>query len=180
MPNALRQIALCRPTRGQKLAFAAGVAITAIAAIVLATVLPPATTTTQRPWWEDASDPHLLARRQAVARAIWANPDVFQGKTRDSWIEMHLVIRVIDGDTIELESGEVVRLADVDCFEIRRGKRAEAQAKKAGISVDEVIRRGKIEADALRKRLKATVGYVALRFSGYPRDPYGRVLATIR
>ena len=85
--------------------------------------------------------------------------------------------RVIDGDTIVLENGERVRLVGVDAFEIRRGPRLKAQAKAAGISEDEALRRGFAEASALRRRIEGK--QIRLRFRLYPRDRYGRILGEL-
>jgi len=90
------------------------------------------------------------------------------------------VLRVIDGDTIEVEwHGQVesVRLLGVDAPEVRRGKRLRAQAQAAGVSEDEMLERGKAAADALRERLAGRK--VRLHWDGgyAKRDRYGRLLA---
>ena len=46
------------------------------------------------------------------------------------------VERVIDGDTIELESGEKVRLIGIDCPEMKNKKRNKRNAKKLGVDPD--------------------------------------------
>lgn len=94
------------------------------------------------------------------------------------WTERHKCVRVLDGDTIEIENGERVRLVGVDAFEIRRGARLNAQAKAAGITPDEALERGKAQAEALRKRIEGKP--ITLRFRLYPRDRYNRVLGELR
>jgi len=93
------------------------------------------------------------------------------------WRELRRVRRVIDGDTVVLQNGERVRLVGVDAFEIRRGPRLKAQAKAAGITEDEALRRGLAEASALRRRIEGKE--VWLRFRLYPRDRYGRILGEL-
>ena len=93
------------------------------------------------------------------------------------WTETLKCVRVIDGDTIEIEGGERVRLVGVDAFEIRRGARLNRQAKAAGITPDEALKRGKQQVEALRKRIEGKA--ITLRFKLYPRDRYARVLGEL-
>jgi len=89
--------------------------------------------------------------------------------------------RVIDGDTIELDDGRIVRLTDRDAFEIRRGKRLRHQAEAAGISADEALARGRAQAEQLRRQIEGRT--VTLEFDespGPPTDRYGRILARLR
>ena len=58
------------------------------------------------------------------------------------WTEQRKCVRVIDGDTIEIEGGERVRLLGVNAFEIRPGARLNRQAKAADITPDEALKRG--------------------------------------
>ena len=93
------------------------------------------------------------------------------------WTETVKCVRVIDGDTIEIEDGERVRLLGADAFEIRRGARLNAQAKAAGITPDEALTRGKQQAEALRNRIEGKT--ITLRFRLYPRDRYNRILGEL-
>ena len=93
------------------------------------------------------------------------------------WTETLRCVRVLDGDTIEIENGERVRLVGVDAFEIRRGSRLNAQAKAAGITPDEALERGKQQAEALRKKIEGKP--ITLRFRLYPKDRYGRILGEL-
>jgi len=93
------------------------------------------------------------------------------------WTERRQCVRVIDGDTIEIEGGERVRLLGVNAFEIRPGARLNRQAKAAGITPDEALKRGKAQAEALRNRIEGKT--VTLRFRLYPRDRYNRVLGEL-
>jgi endonuclease YncB( thermonuclease family) len=93
------------------------------------------------------------------------------------WVEQRRCVRVTDGDTIEAEGLGTVRLANVDAFEVRRTRKLAEQAAAAGITEDEALRRGLAEAEALRARYEGKT--IGLRFRLYPRDRYGRVVATI-
>ena len=93
------------------------------------------------------------------------------------WTEQRQCVRVIDGDTIEIEDGERVRLLGVNTFEVRPGARLNRQAKAAGITPDEALKRGKAQAEALRNRIEGKP--ITLRFRLYPRDRYGRVLGQL-
>ena len=93
------------------------------------------------------------------------------------WTERRTCTRVIDGDTIELANGQRVRLVGVDAFETRRGARLNAQAKAAGITPDEALKRGKAQAETLRRKIEGKT--ITLRFTLYPRDRYGRVLGEL-
>jgi len=68
----------------------------------------------------------------------------------------NLVVRVPDGDSIDLADGRRVRLLGVDAPEIGRCKAGEAKARLTGLVMDK------------RVRLKDTV-----------RDSYGRILANV-
>jgi len=93
------------------------------------------------------------------------------------WTERRQCVRVLDGDTIEIENGEIVRLVGIDAFEIRPGARLNRQAKAAGITPEEALKRGKAQAEALRKKIEGKP--ITLRFKLYPRDRYNRVLGEL-
>jgi len=93
------------------------------------------------------------------------------------WTETHRCVRVIDGDTIEIENGVRVRLVGVEAFEVRNGTRLDREAAAAGISPDEALGRGHEQAEALRRRIEGKD--VVLRYRFYPTDRYGRRLGEL-
>lgn len=101
----------------------------------------------------------------------------YHSQRAGEWTEQRKCLRVIDGDTIEVEGLGNVRLVGVDAFEIRRGTRLQAQAKAAGITEEEALRRGKAQAGELRERIEGKT--VTLRFKLYPRDRFGRALGIL-
>jgi len=87
------------------------------------------------------------------------------------------VRRVIDGDTIELQNGERVRLIGIDTPESRFNSKLERDAKKTGRDQRTIIAMGK-KATIFTKSL---VGgkRVMLEFDVERRDRYGRLLAYV-
>lgn len=92
------------------------------------------------------------------------------------------VLHVADGDTFSciLESGEEVRvrLIGVDTPESSDNPKARRDAEKTGLSVEEIIRMGKLSAEFTKKLLpKGSVVY--LEFDVQKTDRYGRLLAYV-
>jgi endonuclease YncB( thermonuclease family) len=56
----------------------------------------------------------LLYQRETGILPTWNKPTETQEKTTESVTDQFLVVRVIDGDTFEIEGGERVRLIGVD------------------------------------------------------------------
>jgi micrococcal nuclease len=86
-------------------------------------------------------------------------------------------IKVIDGDTIKIATGENVRLIGVDTPESRRNKKLYRDADRSKEDVDAIIAMGKESA-------KFTTGLVLgkdvrLEFDVQKQDRYGRLLAYV-
>lgn len=86
-------------------------------------------------------------------------------------------IKVIDGDTIKIATGENVRLIGVDTPESRRNKKLYRDADRSKENADAIIAMGKESA-------KFTTGLVfgkdmRLEFDVQKKDKYGRLLAYV-
>jgi len=86
-------------------------------------------------------------------------------------------IKVIDGDTIKIATGENVRLIGVDTPESRRNKKLYRDADRSKEDADAIIAMGKESA-------KYTTGLVLgkdvrLEFDVQKKDRYGRLLAYV-
>ena len=67
------------------------------------------------------------------------------------------IIKINDGDTLSAfvnNENTKIRLLDVDCYETKKNKRAKFQQKYYGLSVDEVLEKGKQSREILKKLLK--------------------------
>ncbi len=93
-----------------------------------------------------------------------------------------VVVKVYDGDTFKcrFENGEEVRvrLIGVDTPESRRNKKAYRDARRQGISVEEIIYMGK-KASAFTKSLIPPGTTVYLETDVQMFDKYGRLLAYV-
>lgn len=92
------------------------------------------------------------------------------------------VLRVVDGDTFHctMSSGEEVkvRLVGVDTPESSENPKARKDAERRNVSVEEIIRMGKLSAEFTRRLLpKGTKVY--LEFDVQKTDRYGRLLAYV-
>ncbi len=92
------------------------------------------------------------------------------------------VVHVVDGDTFEckLSSGQElkVRLIGVDTPESSDNPKARKDAEKTGISVEEIVRMGKLSKE-LTKKLLPKGELVYLEQDVQPTDRYGRTLAYV-
>lgn len=87
------------------------------------------------------------------------------------------VSRVIDGDTVQLENKEIVRLIGVDTLESRYNRRLQLQTHETGLPPHVIIQRGKEAANYTRSLL---IGKrVRLEFDKTKKDRYGRTLAYV-
>jgi micrococcal nuclease len=90
------------------------------------------------------------------------------------------VLKITDGDTIVVILGankEKVRLIGIDCPETSKNNRAFRQAYEAKLNIDEVVKRGKIAKERLRKIINASNDEVTLIIEG--KDRYERILGRI-
>lgn len=89
------------------------------------------------------------------------------------------ITKINDGDTITaLVNNETtkIRLLDVDCYETKKNKRAKFQQKYYGLSVDEVLEKGKQSRKILKKLLK---DHRYIRVEWEKRDSFGRILGKV-
>ena len=89
------------------------------------------------------------------------------------------IIKINDGDTLSaLVNNEKtkIRLLDVDCYETKKNKRAKFQQKYYGLSVDEVLEKGKQSRKILKKLLK---DHRYIRVEWDKRDSFGRILGKV-
>ncbi len=91
--------------------------------------------------------------------------------------DTYIVTRVIDGDTIELNTTERVRLIGIDTPETRVNRKLERDMKRTGKESQMIIAMGK-EATEFTKRL-ALGKTVTLEYDAEKRDRYGRLLAYV-
>lgn len=87
------------------------------------------------------------------------------------------VTRVIDGDTIELENRERVRLIGIDTPEVWDSPKMERDIKKGSKDRKEIIAMGKEASRFTRSLVKGK--RVRLEFDAEKTDIYGRLLAYV-
>ena len=87
------------------------------------------------------------------------------------------ITRVIDGDTIQLASGERVRLIGIDTPETRFSPKLERDARRTGKDYKTIIKMG--EAATRFTKSLAQGKIVRLEFDVEKKDRYGRLLAYI-
>lgn len=89
------------------------------------------------------------------------------------------IIKINDGDTLSAfvnNENTKIRLLDVDCYEIKKNARAKFQQKYYGLSVDEVLEKGKQSRKILKKLLK---DHRYIRVEWEKRDSFGRILGKV-
>lgn len=90
-----------------------------------------------------------------------------------------LFLKVIDGDTFEaLYHGEkeIIRLADVDCFEISESDKLKSQMRRQHISTQQALKKGK---EAKEKLARLLMRNSLLVMGPGERDRYGRIVAYV-
>ena len=97
--------------------------------------------------------------------------------TTPAGYENILVIRAIDGDTLELENKEHVRLIGVDTPESRKNEKAIKDSQRTGTDIETIIQLGQ-KAKNFTKHLVENKR-VRLEFDAGPKDKYGRLLAYV-
>jgi micrococcal nuclease len=88
-----------------------------------------------------------------------------------------LVKRVVDGDTLQLESGEKVRLIGIDTPEMHESNKLHRDARQSGQDLKAIIALGR-EAYAFTEKL-AEGKRVKLEFDAEKYDKYNRLLAYV-
>jgi micrococcal nuclease len=88
-----------------------------------------------------------------------------------------LVRRVIDGDTIQLENGERVRLIGIDTPEMHESDKLERDSRRSGESREIIIKMGRRACEFSRNLVEGK--RVRLEFDAQERDIYKRLLAYV-
>ena len=89
------------------------------------------------------------------------------------------IIKINDGDTLTaLVNNEKtkIRLLDVDCYETGKNSNTKFQQKYHGLSVDDVLEKGKQSRKILKKLLK---DHRYIRVEWEKRDSFGRILGKV-
>lgn len=89
------------------------------------------------------------------------------------------IVKINDGDTLTaLVNNETtkIRLLDVDCYETGKNSNTKFQQKYYGLSVDEVLEKGKQSRKILKKLLK---DHRYIRVEWEKRDSFGRILGKV-
>ncbi len=87
------------------------------------------------------------------------------------------VWRVVDGDTLKLESDEVVRLIGLDAPEAFFNRKLYKESRKTGQKIQDTQAAGKIASKYLKELLEGRK--VRLEFDEKKRDKYGNLLAYV-
>ena len=89
------------------------------------------------------------------------------------------VIKINDGDTLTaLVNNETTKISlfDVDCYETEKNSNTKFQQKYYGLSVDEVLEKGKQSRKKLKNMLK---DHRYIRIIWEKRDGFGRILVKV-
>ena len=89
------------------------------------------------------------------------------------------IIKINDGDTLSAfvnNENTKIRLLDVDCYETGKNSNTKFQQKYYGLSVDEVLEKGKQSRKILKKLLK---DHRYIRVEWEKRDSFGRILGKV-
>lgn len=89
------------------------------------------------------------------------------------------IIKINDGDTLTAlvnNENTKIRLLDVDCYETGKNSNTKFQQKYYGLSVDEVLEKGKQSRKILKKLLK---DHRYIRVEWDKRDSFGRILGKV-
>lgn len=87
------------------------------------------------------------------------------------------LIRVIDGDTVEVRYTTAVRLKDIDCFENKLNKRNKWQQSKYSKTEEEVIKSGLNSEKMLNNLIQVNKNNLYLQVDGL--DKYKRILGNM-
>lgn len=88
-----------------------------------------------------------------------------------------LVARVVDGDTLKLESGEYVRLLGIDTPELHESAKLHRDAQRSGESVEAIQKAGRKSYEFTRQLAEGK--RVRLEFDTEKYDKYNRILAYV-
>ncbi|MCP4649634.1 MAG: thermonuclease [PVC group bacterium] len=85
--------------------------------------------------------------------------------------------KVVDGDTIELENGEKVRMIGIDTPESRNNSKTKRDSERTGQDIKTITLMGKKATEFTKTLVEGK--QVRLEFDVQERDRYGRLLAYI-
>ncbi len=88
-----------------------------------------------------------------------------------------VVIEVIDGDTLRLETGQSVRLIGIDCPEMYESDKLYRDARNTGKDIGMIIAQGEQAHRFTQGLVKGKV--VSVEFDQEKYDSYGRLLAYV-
>lgn len=87
------------------------------------------------------------------------------------------VVKVYDGDTIRISSGEKVRLIGIDTPEIHTSSKLYRDAERTGRKAEDIRRMGALSYEYAQRLLENRS--VSLQFDAQRQDKYGRLLAYV-
>jgi len=87
------------------------------------------------------------------------------------------VNRVVDGDTLQLASGERVRLIGIDTPELHESGKLERDSQRSGQDKKAIQQLGELAYEFTRKLVEGK--QVRLEFDAEKKDKYGRLLAYV-
>lgn len=88
-----------------------------------------------------------------------------------------LVTKVVDGDTLRLANGELVRLIGIDAPEMYESDKLHRDAQRTGKDINTITAMGREAYKFVRKLVEGK--HTQLEFDLEKRDKYGRLLAYI-
>ena len=92
------------------------------------------------------------------------------------------VTAITDGDTVKIRvAGEIepVRLVGIECPEVRRTAKARRQADRLGLTLDELLARGRAATERLRRMVQGRSVKLVWPYEPGRRDRFERLLAYI-
>ena len=93
--------------------------------------------------------------------------------------DLHKVelVRVIDGDTVEVRYTTAIRLVDIECYENKNNERSDREALEYNKTKEEVLTAGKQSEQKLKELLKGNENNLYLKVNSL--DRYKRILGKL-
>jgi micrococcal nuclease len=110
-------------------------------------------------------------------RSVAVKPTVSASPTGTSTYDRILIVKVIDGDTIELTNQERVRLIGIDTPETKHNEKSKRDEKRSGVTADKIIALGKASKDFTTEI--ALNRHARIEFDAGKHDKYGRLLGYV-
>jgi len=102
---------------------------------------------------------------------------LFSVTAKENTYDNILVVKVFDGDTILLESGEKVRLIGIDCPEAYESDKLVRDAQRIGQDIKAIIEMGKKATEFTKNLIEGK--RIRLELDVERKDKYGRLLAYV-